>query len=189
MAEIDRYMTARKSRTHQRASSSRAGAMRASLPRLCARWLTSAGKDRPPKSAGSTRLVFLLLLSGAPRACFLRAVVSYKPPGRLPCVVGALRDHEERAMKRLIGAALVAGVLALGGPAAIDPAAAASPKAGAQAIDVSKATDLSARRGQHYHYGRYDRPYYLDRPTYYRPYPYYTPAPFTFGFGFGPGWW
>jgi hypothetical protein len=78
LAGIDRHHEARKIRTHRR------------LPRVVqgqcglrsrACWLPSAGKDRPPKSAGSTRLVFLLLLSGAPRACFLRAMVSYKPPG------------------------------------------------------------------------------------------------------------
>ncbi len=50
-------------------------------------------------------------------------------------------------MKTLIGAAVVAGGLALAGLGAIQPAAAASPKAGVQAIDASKAaTDLSARR-------------------------------------------
>jgi hypothetical protein len=119
---------------------------------------------------------------------------------RLPCVVSALRKHEELAMKTLIGAAVVAGGLTLAGVAAIQPAAAASPKAGVQAIDVSKATDLSARRRHrhHYHYGyrRYHQPYYLARPTYYRPYPYYyrpypyyAAAPFPFGVGFSPGIW
>ena len=121
-------------------------------------------------------------------------------PARLPCVVSALRKHEELAMKTLIGAAVVAGGLALAGLAAIQPAAAASPKAGVQAIDVSNATDLSARRRHrhHYHYGyrRYHQPYYLARPTYYRPYPYYyrpypyyAAAPFPFGVGFSPGIW
>ena len=92
-------------------------------------------------------------------------------------------------MKTLIGAAVVAGVLALAGPAAIGPAAAASLKTGVEPLDTSKATDLSARR-RYRHYYRYGyRPYYYARPTYYRPYPYYAPAPFTFGFGFGPWWW
>jgi hypothetical protein len=121
---------------------------------------------------------------GNPRAC--RALVS------------ALRNHEELAMKTLIGAAVVAGGLALAGLAAIQPAAAASPKAGVHAIDVSKATDLSARRRyrHHHRYGhrQYHQPYYLARPTYYRPYPYYyrpypyyVSASFPFGVGFGPG--
>lgn len=93
-------------------------------------------------------------------------------------------------MKRLMGAALVASVLACSGLAAIDPAAAASPQVKAQI----EATDISARR---YH-RRYDRyyayrpayqPQYYARPTYYRPYPYVAPAPFPLGFGFGPLWW
>ena len=93
-------------------------------------------------------------------------------------------------MKTLIGAAVVAGGLALTGLGAIQPAAAASPKAGVQAIDASKAaTDLSARRRYRYDYGRYRQPYYLARPTYYRPYPYYAAAPFPFGVGFSPGVW
>src|SRR5258708_22732982 len=99
-------------------------------------------------------------------------------PVRLPCVVSAMRKHEELAMKILIGAAVVAGGLALAGLAAIQPAAAASPKAGIQAIDVSKATDLSARPGHHYHYRRYDRPYHLPRPTLYPPSPYFPSPPF-----------
>jgi hypothetical protein len=74
-------------------------------------------------------------------------------------------------MKTLIGAAVVAGGLALAGLASIQPAAAASPKAGVHAIDGSQATDLSARRRYRYGYRRY-QPYYLARPTYYRPYPY-----------------
>ena len=96
-------------------------------------------------------------------------------------------------MKTLIGAAVVAGGLALAGLAAIQPATAASPKAGVHAIDASKATDLSARRRYRYGYGRYYQPYYYARPTYYRPYPYYAAAPFPFGlgigFGVGPWWW
>jgi hypothetical protein len=101
-------------------------------------------------------------------------------------------------MKTLIGAAVVAGGLALGGLAAIQPAAAASPKAGVHAIDALTPTDLSARRRYRHHYRyayrRYYQPYYLARPTYYRPYPYYA-APYygygpsiSFGFGFGPRW-
>jgi hypothetical protein len=93
-------------------------------------------------------------------------------------------------MKTLIGAAVVAGGLALAGPAPIGPAAAASPKAGVQAIDASKATDFSARR--RYHDG-YSRAYDLARPTYvppspyyYRPYPYYG---LPFFVGFSPGVW
>jgi hypothetical protein len=81
-------------------------------------------------------------------------------------------------MKTLIGAAIVAGSLALAGLGAVQPAAAA-PKAGVQPIDASKATDLSARRRHHYGYDRYHEPYYLARPTYYRPYPYYyRPYPY-----------
>jgi hypothetical protein len=98
-------------------------------------------------------------------------------------------------MKTLIGAAIVAGSLALAGLGAIQPAAAA-PKAGVQAIDASKSTDLSARRRYHYGYDRYHEPYYLARPTYYRPYPYYyrpypyyAAGPFPFGVGFSPGIW
>ena len=45
-------------------------------------------------------------------------------------------------MKTLIGAAVVAGGLALAGLAAIQSAVAASPKAGVQAIDAPKATDF-----------------------------------------------
>src|SRR6478736_8636766 len=102
--------------------------------------------------------------------------------------LSALRYHEECAMKTLMGAAVVAGLLALAGPPAIGPAAAASPKAGIEPLDTSKATDFSARRRYRHHYRYGYVPYYYARPTYYRPYPYYTPAPFTFGFGFGPWW-
>ncbi len=91
-------------------------------------------------------------------------------------------------MKTLIGAAVVAGVLAPAGPPATGPAAAASPKVGVERLDTSKATDLSARRHYRHHYRYGYVPYYYARPTYYRPYPYHTPAPFTFGFGFGPWW-
>ena len=99
-------------------------------------------------------------------------------------------------MKRLIGAALVAGALAFAGPSAINQAAAATPQVEAQTSIISGATDLSARRyyRRHYHHGYhpYYRPYYQPtyyaRPTYYRPYPYYAPAPFPFGLGFGPFW-
>ena len=98
-------------------------------------------------------------------------------------------------MKRLIGAAVVAGTLVLAGSAAIlrhrGPAS--------EGTDVGRpdATDLSARRyyRHHYHYGYrpyyrpYSQPYYYARPTYYRPYPYSAPAPFPLGFGFGPSWW
>jgi ribulose kinase len=101
-------------------------------------------------------------------------------------------------MRTLIGAAVVAGVLAFAGPAAINSAAAAAPQMKAETAGSSDATDVSARR--HYrHYQRYGynqlydryRPYpsYYARPHYYRPYPYYAPAPFVFGFGFGPFWW
>jgi hypothetical protein len=97
-------------------------------------------------------------------------------------------------MKGWIGAAIVAGVLALAGPASAQTTAAA-PQVTKQAADAGKATDFSARRyyRRYYRYGyrRYYRPYpyYYARPYYYRPYPYYAPAPFTFGFGFGPFWW
>ena len=97
-------------------------------------------------------------------------------------------------MKTLIGAAVVAGGLALAGPAAMGPAAATSPKAGVQAIDASKATDLSARRRyrDQDHYG-YSRAYDFARPTYVPPYPYYyRPYPYyglPFFVGFSPGVW
>ncbi|UPJ50028.1 hypothetical protein IVB30_00875 [Bradyrhizobium sp. 200] len=96
-------------------------------------------------------------------------------------------------MKSLIGAAFVAGALALAGPTAISPASVA-PQAKAQSAGTSDATDFSAHRyirryHRHYGYDRpYHRPYYYSRPVYYRPYPYSTPAPFTFGIGFGPSW-
>ena len=96
-------------------------------------------------------------------------------------------------MKRLIGAAVVAGALALAGPAAINSAAAAAPEMEAQTAAVSGATDFSARRyyRRYYRYGYrpYYQPYYYGRPAYFRPYPYYAPAPFPLGIGFGPFWW
>jgi hypothetical protein len=64
-------------------------------------------------------------------------------------------------MKRLIGAAIVASMLALGGAAAINPAAAASPQIKTQTAGAPATTDFSARR----YYRRYYRPYY--RPYYY----------------------
>ena len=94
-------------------------------------------------------------------------------------------------MKSLIGAAFVAGALAVAGPAAISPVAAA-PQAKAQSAGTTDATDFSARRHvrRHYrHHGLFSSAYYYDRPVYYRPYPYSSPAPFTFGIGFGPSWW
>jgi len=98
-------------------------------------------------------------------------------------------------VKSLIGAAVIAGILAFAGPAAINFAAAAAPHVKAQTAGSSVATDFSARRYYRYgyrpYYGPYYRPYpyYYARPYYYRPYPYYAPAPFVFGFGFGPfGW-
>jgi len=96
-------------------------------------------------------------------------------------------------MKRLIGAAVVAGALALAGPAAVNSAVAAAPQIKAQTAGISGATDLSARRyyRRYYRYGYrpYYQPYYYARPHYYRPYPYYAPGPFPFGLGFGPLWW
>ena len=97
-------------------------------------------------------------------------------------------------MKTLIGAAVIAGGLALGGLAAVQPATAASPKAGVHATDAPTATDLSARRRYRYGYRRYYQPYYLARPTYYRPNSYYAAPNYgygpsiSFGFGFGPRW-
>ncbi len=93
-------------------------------------------------------------------------------------------------MKRLIGAAFVAGALAVAGPGAIDSAAAA-PQAKAQRAGTSDATDFSAHRR---HYRRYYRqlrpiiarttgPTTTTGPIYYRPYPYDAPAPFIFGIG------
>jgi hypothetical protein len=92
-------------------------------------------------------------------------------------------------MKRLIGAAVVAGALAWAGLASISPAAAAAPQMKAQASGTSETTDLGARRYHRRYYRPYYRPYYYARPYYYRPYPYYTPAPFPLGLGFGPFWW
>ena len=83
-------------------------------------------------------------------------------------------------MKRLFGAALVAGALWLAGPSAINQAVASAPHAKAQTSATSGATDLSARRyyRRHYHhygyrpyYRPYSQPYYYARPYYYRPYP------------------
>ena len=94
-------------------------------------------------------------------------------------------------MKGLIGAAFVAGALAVAGPTAISPVTAA-PQAKAQRAGTTGAADFSARRHvrRHYRHHGYSRPYYYyDRPVYYRPYPYSSPAPFTFGIGFDPVWW
>ena len=80
-------------------------------------------------------------------------------------------------MKRLMGAALVAGALVVAGPAAISPVASA-PQAKAQSAGTSDATDFSAHRYVRRHYRHYGysrphyRPYYYNRPVYYRPYPY-----------------
>jgi hypothetical protein len=105
--------------------------------------------------------------------------------------------HENVAMKRWIGAAVMAAGLVLSGPAATGSAAAANSKVGLDAAslhttDASKATDLGARRRvRHYRRDAYradDRPRYYDRPYDYRPYPYAAPVPFFLGFGFGPSW-
>jgi hypothetical protein len=116
------------------------------------------------------------------------------------------------AMKRWIGAAVMAAGLVLSGPAATGSAAAANSKvglhkvglhkvglhkvglhaAGLRTTDASKATDFSARRRvrhyRHYAYHPGYRAYYYDRPYDYRPYPYEAPVPFFLGFGFGPLW-
>jgi hypothetical protein len=109
---------------------------------------------------------------------------------RLPRVILKIRIRKRSfLMKRMIGAAVVAGALASTGPAAVNPAVAA-PQTKAQTAGVSSdTTDFSARRNyrRYYRYGYY-RPYYYARPCYYRPYPYYAPTPFVFGFGFGPFW-
>ena len=95
-------------------------------------------------------------------------------------------------MRNWIGAAVVAGVIALAGSASAKPAITTQPHATTQKVHAGHATDFSARRyhRRYYRYGYrpYYRPYYYARPYYYRPYPYYAPAPFTFGFGFGPVW-
>ena len=95
-------------------------------------------------------------------------------------------------MRNWIGAAVVAGVVALAGAASAKPTIATPPQTAAQKAQAGHVTDFSARRyhRRYYRYGYrpYYRPYYYARPYYYRPYPYYTPAPFTFGFGFGPLW-
>jgi hypothetical protein len=105
-------------------------------------------------------------------------------------------QREESIVKGLMGAAFVAGLLALAGPGTIDSAAAAQAKT--QRAGTSDATHFSAHRHvrRYYrhsgyyrpHYRPYHRPYYYSRPVYYRPYPYYAPAPFIFGIGFGPVW-
>jgi hypothetical protein len=110
-----------------------------------------------------------------------------------PNIDRRIGQHKELIMKSLIGAAVVAGALALAGSAAIRPADAATSKIVAAKAAASGATDVSARRRHYrryqYGYRPYCRPYsYYGRPYYYRPYPYYAPAPFTFGFGFGPYW-
>jgi hypothetical protein len=97
-------------------------------------------------------------------------------------------------MKTLIGAAVIAGMLALAGLAAIDPAAAESSEPGVRATAVATSTDHRSARRHHRHYRRYARrpsyqPYYYGRPVYYRPYPYNAPVPFFLGFGFGPWGW
>jgi hypothetical protein len=98
----------------------------------------------------------------------------------------------ELAMRRWIGAAVVAGAMALAGPVAINPAAAASSKGGIHTTRSFEATELGGRRRARHHiryaYRPDDRPYYYDRPDYYRPYPYVAPVPFFLGFGFGPRW-
>jgi hypothetical protein len=121
--------------------------------------------------------------------------VAVAKPARSFHVSGTIDPNQELIMKRLIGAALVAGALWFSGQSAINRAAAAAPHVKAQTSAISGATDLSARQyRRHYHYGYrphyrpYYQPYYYARPTYYRPYPYYAPAPFPFGFGFGPFW-
>jgi hypothetical protein len=93
-------------------------------------------------------------------------------------------------MKKLIGAAAVASVLAFCGSAAV-AATQEKLQGKVQTVGKSDATDFSARRYyRRYAYRPYVRPYpYYARPYYYRPYPYYAPAPFPFGFGFGPFWW
>ena len=81
-------------------------------------------------------------------------------------------------MKSLIGAAFVAGALAVAGPGAIDTGRRGAAGEGTERAGTSDATDFSAHRyvRRHYrHYGYYRpyyRPYYYDRPVYYRPYPY-----------------
>jgi hypothetical protein len=127
------------------------------------------------------------------RACF--DVKGCLETGEIAARYLCQRDQrEESIMKGLMGAAVVAGVLALAGPGAIDGAAAAS-QAKTQSAGTSDATDFSAHRYgrrpyRHSGYYRpYSRPYYFGRPVYYRPYPYHAPAPFTFGIGFGPVWW
>jgi hypothetical protein len=118
-------------------------------------------------------------------------------PRRGPVVTWWSILHENVAMKRWIGAAIMAAGLALSGPVATGSAAAANSEVGLHAAglhgtDASKATDLGARRRvRHYRrdaYRAYDRPRYYDRPYDYRPYPYAAPVPFFLGFGFGPSW-
>ena len=67
-------------------------------------------------------------------------------------------------MKRLIGAAVVAGALAFAGPAAVDAAAAAAPQIKAQTAGASGATDFSAQR-YHRRYYRYGYRPFIGRTT------------------------
>jgi len=90
-------------------------------------------------------------------------------------------------MKKMLGAAIAAGVLGLAGGALVIPAQAASPAATVSPGYDSQATptDVSAQR----YYRRYPRRYYA--PRYYRPYyapygyysPYYRPSPY-YGYGY-----
>jgi hypothetical protein len=122
------------------------------------------------------------------RACFRFS----HETGMIACALFRARNQQELMMKNWIGAAAVAGVVALAGPASAKPAITTQPHEGTQKAHAGHVTDFSARRyhRRYYRYGYrpYYRPYYYARPYYYRPYPYYTPAPFTFGFGFGPLW-
>ena len=91
-------------------------------------------------------------------------------------------------MKTSIGAAVIAGTLALAALIAIDPAAAASSKSGVSATADATSTDPGTRR-HHRHYRRYAyRPYptYYGRPVTYAPAPFF-PIPPLWGYGWE--WW
>jgi hypothetical protein len=92
-------------------------------------------------------------------------------------------------MKTLIGAAIVAAILAWAGSAAIDPAAAAPSKSGASGTAAATSTDPSARKHHRHDRRSAYQPHYYGRPDYYRPYPSTAPVPFFLGFGFGPNGW
>jgi hypothetical protein len=84
-------------------------------------------------------------------------------------------------MKGWIGAAVVAGVMALASPASVTTATAAPQQTTKQKADAARATDFSAQfyYRRYYGYRPYYRPYrYYGYRPFYRPYRYYGYRPF-----------